>query len=78
MKKNKYNGNKKENKRRNGKEAKQRMNCTKQQKRYIKRACQIFCVIGKVSSERNPFFSKLNGELVKRQTPVLNRHGPFF
>jgi hypothetical protein len=26
-----------------------------------RRACQIFCVIGKVSSERNPFFAKLNG-----------------
>jgi hypothetical protein len=33
------------------------------------RACKIFCVIGKVSSERNPFFSELNGELVQRQDP---------
>jgi hypothetical protein len=35
------------------------------------RACQIFCVIGIVSSERNPFFSKLDGELVERQPPFL-------
>jgi hypothetical protein len=28
------------------------------------RAYQIFCVNGKISLERNPFFSELNGELV--------------
>jgi hypothetical protein len=36
-----------------------------------------FCAIGRISSERNPFFSELNGGLVKRQTPMLNRYGPF-
>ena len=30
----------------------------------LNRACQIFCVNGKISLERNPFFSKLNGKLV--------------
>jgi hypothetical protein len=38
------------------------------EKRYIIahliRAYQIFCVNGKISLERNPFFSELNGELV--------------
>jgi hypothetical protein len=29
-----------------------------------RRAYLIFCVNGKVSSERNPFFSELNGKLV--------------
>ena len=27
-------------------------------------ACQIFCVNGRISLERNPFFSELYGELV--------------
>jgi hypothetical protein len=31
---------------------------------------RFFCVIGKISSERNPFFAKLNSELVQRQTPI--------
>jgi hypothetical protein len=36
----------------------------------------IFCKRHNII-ERNPFFSKLNGELVKRHSPVPNRHRPF-
>jgi len=42
------------------------------------RACLIFCVNEKISFERNPFISKLNGELIEGLPPVPNRHRPSF
>ena len=41
------------------------------------RACLIFCVNDKILLERNPFFSKLNGELVQSPSPIPYRHRPF-
>jgi len=34
------------------------------EKQLLERAYQKFCVNDKISLERNPFFSKLNGELI--------------
>jgi hypothetical protein len=37
----------------------------------------ILCVNDKITLERNPFFSKLNGKLVECLPPIPNRHRPF-
>jgi hypothetical protein len=46
--------------------------------RVLQGACLIFCVIGKLSFERDPFIAKFYSELIQRRTPVMNWHGPFF